>query len=96
MPETFIDKRRRFIRELLESYGENGNLDEKAEKWVRLWIDKRLRQLDIEMFLAATYGATSQEIAELFGYSNAGMARTALSTAAKKAELPPFPASSRD
>lgn len=85
MAETFIERRKKYIAELLELYG--GNVNE-ADVYVGIWIKQRLTQKEIEMILAADHGATSQELAEQFGFSTRSHARGALTRATDKAGLP--------
>lgn len=86
MPETFIDRRRSHLREVMEQYGPVD--DKELERFTRIWIDQRLSQKEIEMILASNAGAESHELAEQFNFSNGGMARGALIRALDKAGLP--------
>ncbi len=88
---TFMDRRRDHLREVLAEYG--GDQD-RADYFLGLWIKGRLTQKEIELIVAADHGATSEELAEQFGFANSTISRGALTKATDQAGLPRFPSSS--
>lgn len=86
MPETFIDRRRNHLREVMEQYGPVD--EQKLERFTRIWIDQRLTQKEIEMILTSDAGAQSEDLAFQFGFSDPSHARAALTRAHDKAGLP--------
>lgn len=83
--QTFMDKRRAHVRAQIEQYGGDAG-DDKVQRYVDMWVAGSLRQVEVEMIIANDHGATTEELAEQFEYSNYAHASGALRAARKKVE----------